>query len=128
MITGRNVLGSLELYMRQQCKLMFLLLFTSLKLVLSVCFGYFVFQFTFFVTLLLFSIFLKQNESSSNTTEKETEFENKLEMDRSKRFDYLLKQTEIFTHFMTNTGPKSPNKVKTVGRPKKQKDISDAGE
>lgn len=43
-------------------------------------------------------------------------------MDRSKRFDYLLKQTEIFTHFMTNTGPKSPTKVKTVGRPKKNKD------
>lgn len=73
----------------------------------------------------------QQNESSSNTTEsreKETDFENKLEMDRSKRFDYLLKQTEIFTHFMTNTGPKSPTKVKPVGRPKKSKDVPDAGE
>ncbi|XP_031616809.1 chromatin-remodeling complex ATPase chain Iswi-like [Contarinia nasturtii] len=71
------------------------------------------------------------NESSSNTNEsreKETEFENKIEMDRSKRFDYLLKQTEIFTHFMTNTGPKSPNKVKSVGRPKKNKDATDAGD
>lgn len=73
---------------------------------------------------------LKQNESSSNTTEsreKETEFENKLEMDRSKRFDYLLKQTEIFTHFMTNTGPKSPSKTKAVGRPKKIRDPSESG-
>lgn len=50
------------------------------------------------------------------------DFENKIEMDRSKRFDYLLKQTEIFTHFMTNTGPKSPTKTKTVGRPKKSKE------
>lgn len=74
-----------------------------------------------------------QNESSSNTTEsreKEVDFENKLEMDRSKRFDYLLKQTEIFTHFMTNTSPKSPSKTKTVGRPKKVKEAipADAAE
>lgn len=68
-----------------------------------------------------------QNESSSNTTEsreKDTEFENKVETDRGKRFDYLLKQTEIFTHFMTNTGPKSPTKVKSAGRPKKIKDAN----
>lgn len=73
-----------------------------------------------------------QNESSSETTEsreREADFENKIEKDRSKRFDYLLKQTEIFTHFMTNTGPKSPNKTKTVGRPKKVKESStDAAE
>lgn len=72
-----------------------------------------------------------QNESSSNTSEsheKEADFENKIEMDRSKRFDYLLKQTEIFTHFMTNTGPKSPTKVKSAGRPKKAKEVVDPGE
>lgn len=80
---------------------------------------------------IVFFCLIWQNESSSNTNEsaeKETEFENKLEMDRSKRFDYLLKQTEIFTHFMTNTGPKSPNKAKTVGRPKKNKEPTDAAE
>ncbi|XP_059621153.1 chromatin-remodeling complex ATPase chain Iswi-like [Phlebotomus argentipes] len=61
------------------------------------------------------------NGSTSDTTSskgKETDFDCKIETDRSKRFEYLLKQTEIFTHFMTNTGPKSPLKVK-AGRPKK---------
>lgn len=65
-----------------------------------------------------------QNESSSNATEtreKDAEFDNKLETDRGKRFDYLLKQTEIFTHFMSNTGTKSPTKPKSAGRPKKIK-------
>lgn len=42
--------------------------------------------------------------------------------DRSKRFDYLLKQTEIFTHFMSNNQrdktPSSPLKVRP-GRPRK---------
>lgn len=49
------------------------------------------------------------------------EFENKIETDRGKRFDFLLKQTEIFTHFMTNSAAKSPQKPK-AGRPKKLKD------
>lgn len=47
------------------------------------------------------------------------------ETDRSKRFDYLLKQTEIFTHFMSNNQrdkpPTSPLKVKP-GRPRKNPD------
>lgn len=71
-----------------------------------------------------------QNESSSNTTEsreKDTEFENKVETDRGKRFDYLLKQTEIFTHFMTNP-TKSPTKGKAPGRPKKNKDAITSSE
>lgn len=59
------------------------------------------------------------------TEQNDPELENKIEKDRSKRFNYLLKQTEIFTHFMTNTGPKSPTKVKTVGRPKKIRDTTD---
>ncbi|XP_019866351.1 chromatin-remodeling complex ATPase chain Iswi isoform X2 [Aethina tumida] len=52
------------------------------------------------------------------------EFEAKLETDRSKRFDYLLKQTEIFSHFMNQS--KSGVKPKS-GRPKKEKkeDIAD---
>ncbi|CAG9090664.1 hypothetical protein JYU34_009443 [Plutella xylostella] len=68
------------------------------------------------------------NGSSSDTTSsrgKEGDFESKIETDRSKRFDFLLKQTEIFSHFMTNA-PKagtSPPKAK-AGRPKKNKEDS----
>lgn len=69
-----------------------------------------------------FSLFAEQNESAESTTSsggKEAEFDNKIETDRGKRFDFLLKQTEIFTHFMTNTA-KSPQAKK--GRPKKPKE------
>ena len=41
---------------------------------------------------------------------------------RSKRFDYLLKQTEVFSHFMGGANKaKSPLKVKQPGRPKAKK-------
>lgn len=60
------------------------------------------------------------SEETNSSAEKEVEFDNKIETDRSKRFDFLLKQTEIFTHFMTNSATKSPQKPK--GRPKKPKD------
>lgn len=60
---------------------------------------------------------------TGSSNEKETDFESKIETDRSKRFDYLLKQTEIFTHFMTNSSPKNTHKGK-AGRPKKIKDTS----
>lgn len=46
---------------------------------------------------------LFQNESNSDTTSshtKEPDYDATLETDRSKRFDFLLKQTEIFAHFM----------------------------
>lgn len=71
-----------------------------------------------------------QNGSSSDTTSsrgKEGDFESKIETDRSKRFEFLLKQTEIFSHFMTNA-PKSnsPPKPK-AGRPKKNKDLDTSG-
>ena len=42
------------------------------------------------------------------------EYTEKMEKDRATRFNYLLKQTEIFAHFL-NTGkkpPKSPLKIK----------------
>ncbi|XP_057661126.1 chromatin-remodeling complex ATPase chain Iswi isoform X1 [Diorhabda carinulata] len=66
---------------------------------------------------------LGQNESSSDTTSKGEEFEVKVASDRGKRFDFLLKQTEIFSHFMNQS--KTPTKPKT-GRPKKEKpDTSD---
>lgn len=79
---------------------------------------------------------LWQNESAETATSssgaaKEADFDNKIETDRGKRFDYLLKQTEIFTHFMTNS-TKSPPKNK--GRPKKkdkdsekEKDLNTSG-
>lgn len=64
-----------------------------------------------------------QNETNSEKTsssgEKEEGYDNKIKSDSSKRFDFLLKQTEIFTHFMSNS-IKSPTKPK--GRPKKTKD------
>ena len=59
------------------------------------------------------------NASSAGTTSSRGggDFETKIETDRSKRFDFLLKQTEIFSHFM-NAKDKSPLKVKP-GRPRK---------
>ncbi|RWS11514.1 SWI/SNF-related matrix-associated actin-dependent regulator of chromatin subfamily A member 5-like isoform X1 [Dinothrombium tinctorium] len=49
-------------------------------------------------------------------------YEEKLSEDRAKRFDYLLKQTEIFSHFMTSgTQGKDANKIKGPGRKPKPK-------
>nr|AML25532.1 ATP-dependent chromatin remodeler iswi-1 [Euschistus heros] len=63
------------------------------------------------------------NESSGDTESskgKNEDFETKIETDRSRRFEFLLKQTEIFSHFMTNQGKSnSPAKPK-VGRPRKE--------
>lgn len=55
----------------------------------------------------------------------EKDFDCKVEMDRSKRFDYLLQQTEIFAHFMSTSGlgnkaAGSPFKIRP-GRPKTRK-------
>ena len=48
------------------------------------------------------------------------DFDVKLEEDRGKRFEYLLKQTEIFSHFMTsgNHGAATPAKAKPGRKPK----------
>lgn len=80
------------------------------------------------------SLLFHQNHESTSDTEsskgevvKEQDFEVRIETDRSKRFDYLLKQTEIFSHFMAPTGPKSPAKPK-AGRPTKKKDDDGSGE
>lgn len=40
---------------------------------------------------------------------------------RSKRFEFLLKQTEIFSHFMPGSNKITPEKKK-VGRKKKEED------
>lgn len=57
--------------------------------------------------------------STEVSAEVPKDFDTKIETDRSKRFEYLLKQTEIFSHFMTNNAKdKNPLKVRP-GRPKK---------
>lgn len=67
------------------------------------------------------------NESSAETVSssdqpKPEDFDTKIEVDRSKRFDYLLRQTEIFAHFMSNnTRDKQPSPIKKAGRPRKDK-------
>lgn len=73
------------------------------------------------------------NASSADTLSskgKTEDFETKIENDRSKRFEYLLRQTEIFSHFMTNTSgsktPTSPLKMKP-GRPKKKTSTNEGG-
>lgn len=62
---------------------------------------------------------------STGKSKDEKDYNAKLFVDRAKRFDYLLQQTEIFSHFMTSgqTGGKeasSPLKLKP-GRPKSRK-------
>ena len=43
-----------------------------------------------------------------------------MDSNRSKRFDFLLKQTEIFSHFMPGSGKLTPEKKKS-GRKKEEK-------
>lgn len=60
-----------------------------------------------------------QNESRTSSSNKETE----IETNRTKRFDFLLKQTEIFSHFMPGSQSKvTPEKKKKPGR-KKEKEV-----
>lgn len=59
----------------------------------------------------------KQNESSGLSSAKETD----IDTNRSKRFDFLLKQTEIFSHFMPGSSSKlTPEKKKKPGRKKEK--------
>lgn len=41
---------------------------------------------------------------------------------RSKRFDFLLKQTEIFSHFMPGSSKITPEKKKKPGRKKEKEE------
>ncbi|XP_062558461.1 chromatin-remodeling complex ATPase chain Iswi [Armigeres subalbatus] len=64
------------------------------------------------------------NESNSDTTSshtKEPDYDATLETDRGKRFEFLLKQTEIFSHFMQSApkGSSSSPPAKAKGKPKK---------
>ncbi|KAF8782283.1 SWI/SNF-related matrix-associated like protein [Argiope bruennichi] len=75
------------------------------------------------------SLGMEQTEEESNglldcIQKDDSEFDTKVESDRGKRFEFLLQQTEIFSHFMT-TGSNaakdgSPVKLKP-GRPKLKK-------
>ncbi|XP_021961000.1 chromatin-remodeling complex ATPase chain Iswi [Folsomia candida] len=65
--------------------------------------------------------------SSSNSKEKLEDFQTKLERDNSKRFEYLLKQTEIFAHFMSggarDKSPTSPLKIKPTKEERHRKKL-----
>ncbi|KAK3611417.1 hypothetical protein CHS0354_034864 [Potamilus streckersoni] len=69
----------------------------------------------------------KGKNAEEEEEEEEHEYEAKIEADRGNRFEFLLKQTELFAHFMStgNSGggktPVSPLKMKP-GRPKAKKD------
>ncbi|EDS35419.1 helicase [Culex quinquefasciatus] len=73
------------------------------------------------------------NESTSDTTSshtKEPDYDATLETDRSKRFEFLLKQTEIFAHFMTAAPTKSAASppAKASGSKSKKKGDKKGGE
>ena len=55
---------------------------------------------------------------------------NKIEQDRTTRFDFLLSQTEIFSHFINtgrkSKGPKSPLKMKPQDWPTPTKETKKA--
>ncbi|XP_069545380.1 SWI/SNF-related matrix-associated actin-dependent regulator of chromatin subfamily A member 5 isoform X1 [Brachyistius frenatus] len=62
--------------------------------------------------------------SSSKTKESSAGYEEKVQTDRTNRFEYLLKQTELFAHFIQPAAqktPTSPLKMKP-GRPRIKKD------
>uniref|UniRef100_A0A182WE67 Uncharacterized protein n=1 Tax=Anopheles minimus TaxID=112268 RepID=A0A182WE67_9DIPT len=71
------------------------------------------------------------NESNSDTTSsntKEPDYDATLETDRGKRFEFLLKQTEIFAHFMNSAPSKnSPPKAPRGRKPKVDKN-ADTGD
>lgn len=46
------------------------------------------------------------------------DYDTKVSEDRSKRFDYLLEQTEIFAHFMTSGQKSGEQKAKPGRKPK----------
>ena len=71
------------------------------------------------------------NSNSSSSTPPDTPAEPAgapiLDEGRSKRFDFLLKQTEVFSHFMGGTGKsaKSPLKMKQQKPAKKSKNAKE---
>ncbi|KAG8540033.1 hypothetical protein GDO81_019946 [Engystomops pustulosus] len=69
----------------------------------------------------------EENDSLNKTKESnemDPDYEEKRKEDRSNRFEYLLKQTELFAHFIQPAAqktPTSPLKMKP-GRPRLKKD------
>uniref|UniRef100_A0A1A9WIH8 Chromatin-remodeling complex ATPase chain Iswi n=1 Tax=Glossina brevipalpis TaxID=37001 RepID=A0A1A9WIH8_9MUSC len=63
----------------------------------------------------------ENNPESASLAGEQVDFDSKIESDRSKRFDFLLEQVELFTHFMTNS-IKSPAKQKGRRRLKENKE------
>ncbi|XP_008570617.1 PREDICTED: probable global transcription activator SNF2L1 isoform X2 [Galeopterus variegatus] len=63
-------------------------------------------------------------KTSKSEKEMDPEYEEKMKADRAKRFEFLLKQTELFAHFIqpsTQKSPTSPLNMK-LGRPRIKKD------
>ncbi|KAK2716072.1 hypothetical protein QYM36_010596, partial [Artemia franciscana] len=66
----------------------------------------------------------EQEDGPKINVVEEKDFTKKMEKDRAKRFEYLLKKTELFGHFAQ--GEKSP-KTKKVGKARERK-LSEAGD
>ncbi|XP_012973720.1 probable global transcription activator SNF2L1 isoform X7 [Mesocricetus auratus] len=62
--------------------------------------------------------------ASKSEKEMDPEYEEKMKADRAKRFEFLLKQTELFAHFIQPSAQKSPTSPLTmkVGRPRVKKE------
>ncbi|XP_048400125.1 probable global transcription activator SNF2L1 isoform X3 [Stegostoma tigrinum] len=63
-------------------------------------------------------------KSTNPGNDVDPEYEEKMKMDRTKRFEFLLKQTELFAHFIQPAAqktPSSPLKLK-LGRPRTKQD------
>uniref|UniRef100_A0A452TBX8 SWI/SNF related, matrix associated, actin dependent regulator of chromatin, subfamily a, member 1 n=1 Tax=Ursus maritimus TaxID=29073 RepID=A0A452TBX8_URSMA len=61
---------------------------------------------------------------SKSEKEMDPEYEEKMKADRAKRFEFLLKQTELFAHFIQPSAQKSPTSPLNMklGRPRIRKD------
>ncbi|XP_032974441.1 probable global transcription activator SNF2L1 isoform X8 [Rhinolophus ferrumequinum] len=63
-------------------------------------------------------------KASKSEKEMDPEYEEKMKADRAKRFEFLLKQTELFAHFIQPSAQKSPTSPLNMklGRPQIRKD------
>ncbi|XP_042538371.1 probable global transcription activator SNF2L1 isoform X6 [Dipodomys spectabilis] len=63
-------------------------------------------------------------KASKSEKEMDPEYEEKMKTDRAKRFEFLLKQTELFAHFIQPSAQKSPTSPLNMklGRPRIKKD------
>ncbi|XP_077000970.1 SWI/SNF-related matrix-associated actin-dependent regulator of chromatin subfamily A member 1 isoform X3 [Tamandua tetradactyla] len=63
-------------------------------------------------------------KASKSEKEMDPEYEEKMKADRAKRFEFLLKQTELFAHFIQPAAQKSPTSPLNMklGRPRIKKD------